>query len=60
MALVAARAALAQAAQNLKAEYARRYQFVCSGSGLNYNSQNAKAYAIGALRNMTPCADLLK
>jgi len=46
--------------ENIKAEYARQYGFAYSGSGLNYNSAQAKDYALSAVRNMTSCGDLLR
>ena len=49
-----------QTAENIKAEYARQYGFAYSGSGLNYNSAQAKEYALNYVRGMTSCGDLLK
>lgn len=44
----------------MKAEYSHQYNFAYSGSGLNLSSQSAKEYALGSVRRMTPCGDLLR
>lgn len=48
------------AIQNIQSRYSQQYNFAYSSSGLNYDSNRAKEYAVNQIRYMSRCGDLFR